>query len=252
MIFDTKELQSHCILCGENNYVHNEVSLDQPIYKYTSLGNALCILDNTFIVYNRHFFSDRTEIGEYKQRWMKFPYFLPAGASPTQRQAEIWNKHSKQEYLSQFLYVSSWTHDNIENYLMWKAYASKGIGVRIETTLRKMLNARFNNNDCNVFCGNVLYEQARPKYTQHDELFLKTLEYANEKEIRIVIVPNELQFIDDIPIGPNQYKVKLSENIINSVVLSPFMSSKESALLKDALNARYHDLIVKESSLLEI
>lgn len=245
--FDTAPLEKDFFQYAENIFIQSEEHLDLPICKYTSLANLLFLFDGKFKVNNRKTFSgDKTEMGEYKQRWMKFPVFTSAGQRLSEEQKMKFLYHSEQEYLSQYLYISSWTDDLTESYLMWKAYTSGDNGVRIETTLRKLLKVmKPNIKDCKIFCAYSSYENLKPKISQFDKVFLKQEEYRAEQEYRIAIVPNNLS----TSLNQNQYCIEFSEGFIDRIVLSPFMNASDMKTLRKMLEKIDRYAKVKESNI---
>lgn len=245
--FDTAPLEKDFFQYAENIFIQSEEHLDLPICKYTSLANLLFLFDGKFKVNNRRSFSgDKTEMGVYKRKWLKYPYFAPHGQKITDEQLTELQYHSKQEFLAQYLFVSSWTYDLTESYLMWKAYTSGGNGVRIETTLRKLLEVlKSNIENCKIFCAKSSYEKLRPKTSQFDKVFLKQEEYKSEQEYRITIVPNNLSTARH----QSQYCIDFSDGFIDKIVLSPFMSTSDVKDLKRMLESIDQYAKVKESNI---
>lgn len=231
--FDTVLLEKEFLQYGKNIFIQREEQLDMPICRYTSLANLLFLFDGKYKVNNRRCFSgDKTEIGEYKHKWMKFPFSTLVGDNKTDEYRYGQHYHSEQEYLSQYLYISSWTDDLTESYLMWKAYTSGSNGVRIETTLRKLLNVlKQNIKDCKIFCAFSSYERLRPKISQFDKVFLKQAEYKSEQEYRIAVVPVNLSTARH----QSQYCIEFTEGFIDKIVLSPFMNKSDAKTLKEML-----------------
>lgn len=78
---------------------------------------------------------------------------------------------------------------------MWRVYASRGIGVRINATVKDFL-VFLELENCKLFCAKVCYKNTA-KQTTLDRLFLKNEEYDSGKEIRFCIVP-EKEYVEKI------------------------------------------------------
>lgn len=243
--FDTTPLEKDFFQYAENIFIQCKEQLDLPICKYTSLANLLFLFDGKFKVNSRRtFYGDKTEMGVYKRKWLKYPYYASSGQEISDEQMKERQYHSKQEFLSQYLYVSSWTYNLTESYLMWKAYTSGGNGVRIETTLRKLLEVlKHNIQDCKIFCAKSSYGKLRPKISQFDKVFLKQDEYRSEQEYRIAIVLNNLSASRH----KSQYCIEFSEGFIDKIVLSPFISTSDVKDIKELLERIDQYAKVKES-----
>ena len=244
--FDTTPLERDFFRYAENIFIQSEDQVDLPICRYISLMNLLFLFDGEFKVNNRKtFWGDKTEKGEYKQKWMEYPFFTPAGQKLTNEQRLECQYHSEQEFLSQYLYISSWTDDLTESYLMWKAYTSGGSGVRIETTLRKLLEVlQPGITGYKIFCGFPSYERSRPKWSQFDKVFLKQDEYRSEREYRIAFVPNDMTAAR----RQSQCCIEFSEGFIDKIILSPFLSAPDAKSLKEMLKRFDQYVKVIESS----
>ena len=76
--------------------IDKEISLETPIYRYTSLSNLLSILgkdgsNGTFYISQRTRFSDRREKGEYWDKHFKFFHFSVAGIPANKRTLYQWH-----------------------------------------------------------------------------------------------------------------------------------------------------------------
>lgn len=225
-------------------YIQNRTILDNSICKYTSFSNLLEMLNGSFTISNRTAFSDRCERGEYSNERFKFFHFFPVveGLKPSATDWERWEKEDKQLELSQYVYASSWSHKDYEDYLMWRAYATRGLGVRINTTVKDFLSALKLEN-CILLCSKIQYRNA-PKQTTFDRLFLKDVEYESETEIRFCIIP------ENIDVTKKRVSIGVDPQFIKSITLSPFESQFILNMCKEAILKLNPNVQVNKSKIL--
>lgn len=197
-------------------YIQRESMLEMNISKYTSFSNFLEMLNGSIRINNRTTFSDKSEIGEYSDKRFKFFHFLPAikGLKPSKNDLLRWKNEDEQLSLAKYVYASSWSSNPDEDYLMWQAYATRGIGVKINTTIKEFLLALKLEN-CVLVCAEVCYENV-PKKTSFERFFLKGKEYKAEREIRFCILPK------NIDTTKKRISINIESDFIKSVTLSPF------------------------------
>lgn len=227
----------------ENIYIQDLALLDTPISKYMSFDGFLEVLKGNFSVCNRTTFDDKGEHGEYNDRRFYFFHFFPVvkGLKPSEKDWERWRWEDEQRIISKYVYTSSWTYKTYEDYLMWRIYASRGIGIRINTTVKDFL-CSLKLENCRLVCAKVKYKNTA-KQTAFDRLFLKNKEYDSEKEIRFCIVPN------NIDIQKKRISVNISPGFIKSVTLSPFESSNIIDMCRDTINKLWPDMAVGKSKI---
>ena len=242
--FDITELIDEFQNPFENIYIQDLALLNAPISKYMSFASFIEVLKGKFSISNRTTFDDKNEHGEYSNRRFYFFHFFPVvkGLKPSEKDWERWRWEDEQRVVSKYVYTSSWTYKAYEDYLMWRVYASRGIGVRINTTAKDFL-ASLKLENCRLFCAKVRYRNTA-KHTAFDWLFLKNREYDSEKEIRFCIVPNNMD-IQKIRISVN-----VSPDFIKSVTLSPFESSNIIDMCRDTIGKLRPDITVGESKML--
>lgn len=242
--FDVTELIEEFKSLYENIYVQDLALLNVPISKYMSFSSFIEVLNGNFSIGNRTSFDDKCEHGEYCDRRFYFFHFFPMvkGLKPSERDWERWSWEDKQRIASKYVYTSSWTYKTYEDYLMWKIYASNGIGIRINTTVKDFLSSLKLEN-CKLFCAKVCYKNTA-KQTTFDRLFLKNKEYDSEMEMRFCIVP------DKENVEKNRIIVNVNPDFIKSVTLSPFESSNIVDICRDTIHKLRVDLAVEVSNLL--
>jgi hypothetical protein len=85
-------------------------------------------------------------------------------------------------------FVSCWHMNDSESYLMWKAYADRGVAVR--TTLERM-KAAFEVSPCVITGGVVTYVDFERNFTPLGNIFnhvvTKDLPYRDEREFRALV-----------------------------------------------------------------
>lgn len=228
----------------ENIYIQDLALLEAPISKYMSFDSFIEVFKGKFSISNRTTFDDKNEHGEYSNRRFYFFHFFPVvkGLKPLEKDWERWRWEDEQRVVSKYVYTSSWTYKAYEDYLMWRVYASRGIGVRINTMVKDFL-ASLKLENCKLFCAKVCYKNTA-KQTTFDRLFLKNKEYDSEMEMRFCIVP------DKENVEKNRILVNVNPDFIKSVTLSPFESSNIVDMCRDTIHKLRVDLAVEVSNLL--
>ena len=226
-------------------FVQKGLDLDTKIYRYTSLDTLLHILSRSeYYVSKRICFTDKNEQGSFRNLKYGFDMCPVGGDAPEYCEAyQKYLQEQKVEAIQSF--VSCWTEREKECYLMWKSYASKGIGVRIEATVGKLLKS-LQDNPVKIYCARVDYEPEVYKDTWFKRMFVKKEEYEQEQEIRICLRPENAyqRCCNGLPF-------KLTKPFITSVVLSPFLSVLEQKFLLESLNRNYSDLEIRRSQIIE-
>lgn len=225
-------------------FIQDNLSLELPIYRYTTLENLLHILSRSeYNISKRTFFTDGNEQGLYCDHKYTFD-LCPVGGDLNY--CEAYQKHiAKQNNEVRQMYISCWTENENESFLMWKSYASNGIGVRIETNIAQLLNS-LHSNSSKIFCSRVNYHPEGYKDTWFKKVFVKKPEYEQEQEVRICVCPNR-----NNRIYCDRLMLKVNTPFITSVTLSPFLSVLEQKFLLESLNKSYPNLVIKRSLLVE-
>ena len=226
-------------------FVQKGLDLDTKIYRYTCLDTVLHILSRSeYYVSKRICFTDKNEQGLYRNLKYSFDLFPVGGDAP--EYCEAYQKYVReQKNAAMQAFVSCWTEKETECYLMWKSYASGGIGVRMETTIGKLLGS-LQNNSVKIYCARVEYKPEGYRDTWFKRMFVKKEEYEQEQEIRICLRPEnaEQRCCNGLPF-------KLTKPFITSVVLSPFRSVLEQKFLLESLNKNYPNLDIRQSRIIE-
>lgn len=205
-----------------NVFIQDGLSIDTPIYRYTSLLTLLQILSGEFFVNLKKNFCDKHEKGE---TFMTTCYdFCVAGESLTGEQLEksqILKFNIKE---TKYFPASCWTKKEKEDYLMWKAYASEALSVRIFSTIRCLLES-IETTGYKVYIGEIRYKNLlrAPISNITNRLFEKSEYYEGEQEIRFYFLPIK-------PVcknaGPLFLKVINPLPLLQEIILSPFLPAK--------------------------
>lgn len=216
-----------------NNYIGQDNLLARSIVRYTSLKNLHSMLKGNLYSTRRKNFDDKREQGIVKQTKNAFRLQLADGFNK-----EYWRQFDEKVKYSRELLTSCWSTSIIEDALMWKSFNAE---VRIKTTTKKLLDA-ISDPDINIIiCDQVKYAPESPIYTLRDALFYKELSYRNEQEIRFYF-DKGLNGNQEISISPN--------NLIDEVLISPFINNKAQVLLKN-IKEEFAYLSVIESMIIE-
>lgn len=226
-------------------FVQKGLKLDTKIYRYTSLDTLLHISSQLeYHICKRLFFTDKNEQGGYRNHKYSFD-LCPVGGDASDY-CEAYQEYVKEQKIeARDFFVSCWTENTLESYLMWKSYASGGIGIRIETTIGQLLES-LKNNQFKIFCARVDYKPEGYKDTWFKRVFIKKEEYRQEHEIRICVSPK-----DPRQRSCDRLTLKLSNPFITAAILSPFFSILEQKFLLEHMNKSYPQLAISRSQLIE-
>lgn len=140
--------------------------------------------------------------------------------------------------------TSCWT-ENRNNILMWQTYTKGYCGVCIESTICDFIKS-IKHNNYNILCGKVDYGCYSPSMRTKEYAFNKLPQYKDEKEIRFYFLNNKDQYTNEQKkihrLSYNVFDIE-PEKMIDSIILSPFIRSANSAdMLKDLLENRFNFL----------
>lgn len=221
-----------------NVFIQDGLSIDTPIYRYTSLLTLLQILSGKFFVSLKKNFCDKHEKGE---TFMTTCYdFCVAGESLTGEQLEKGQILKSNIKETKFFPTSCWTKKEKEDYLMWKAYASEVLSVRISSTIRCLLES-IETTGYKVYIGEMRYKNLLrvPISNITNRLFEKSEYYEGEQEIRFYFLPIKPVSMNA---GPLFLKVTNPLLLLQEITLSPFLPVKSRGLLKEYLTKTHHYL----------
>lgn len=138
-------------------------------------------------------------------------------------------------------YVSCWTTENKENYLMWKSYG--GIyGACIVSSITNFI-ASFNPesfSEYEVYGTQVEYRSLNYTDVAEDALFIKSNFYKSESEFRFLFLPKE----------DNREKELLEQQaniwlpcdfsvMIDKIILSPFIPEAMATFLRQSIESKF-------------
>jgi len=219
-------------------FMFNDLRTDTYIYKYMDLDYFLCMIkEGKFYVSKKRKFEDLNEIWPpYKQ----FYPFLVSGNNSTidytrvsEEVKRISMKWKDYKNTGEW-FASCWTLRRDENFLMWKAYASK-FGVRICTTIDRLVDS-ITPNVFHILCGRIMYDGYYPEKSIESLVFSKGGYYSNEDEFRFYFIPKD-GYIDkdyvELPINKNDDN---DRNVIIEIILSPCIKKKAAEEIRRMLS----------------
>ncbi len=241
-------------------YVHNDLfkKLDQKIYRYTSFEYLLSMIKTGKLYISRRTkFDDKREIGRKQNLRYTFPF------SPVEESEELQKESARISYecWRRFhnSFVSCWTYgfsegDSAESYLMWKAYGNKGVGCRLGTTVRGLIESIKVDENVIVLLGDVNYitkERIADNSLEHN-VFEKDICFSDERELRLCIIDN-FKTDKETHICADSYLSKIDvDKLIQEIVISPFISNNYAKFHKEQFQQQFPEYsnLIKDSSLL--
>ena len=210
---------------------------DQEIYHYLNIDYFLeQLYRGEFYVGRKDLFNDITEA-----RLPLDQLFLPTEANRPLSSSDKFNieqNYKKYEAYKEYSksFVSCWTVNRKDDYLMWNVYA-KQYGVCIVSTVHDFIRSL---NQDRLQNYNLKYNKvAYRRYSFSDPLdkllFQKLPLYSSEKEFRFIFTPKDDKDKEKRHIWiPFDCKVMIKE-----VVLSPFFSINTTKFLKEIIKERF-------------
>lgn len=202
--------------------------------------SLLQILNGKFYMACKETFNDHFDAVKYfpvNARWE----YTPFGEKTSKEKYE--KRINKIEETAKWL-TSCWT-ENRNNILMWQTYTKGYCGVCIESTICDFIKS-IKHNNYNILCGKVDYGCYSPSMRTKEYAFNKLPQYKDEKEIRFYFLNNKDQYTNEQKkihrLSYNVFDIE-PEKMIDSIILSPFIRSPNSAdMLKDLLENRFNFL----------
>ena len=223
------ELNNHFVQLRNNIYLDKELN-NKTIYRYTSFLNLIEILEGRFTLFPRCSFSDKHEIGDYSSEYINICYKNIID----KKRREYYSKIKENFIQSTSFNVSCWTYETIERYLMWKAYKGHSITVRIKTDINSLINS-IRNIEYTIYCAPMSYEAETNNVKMYDIMFKKTLEYQDEKEIRIYAIKE-----NNVPV-PQPITLEINPQVfVKEIYFSPFIGCENVKNLAEILKSKYH------------
>jgi mRNA-degrading endonuclease RelE of RelBE toxin-antitoxin system len=162
-------------------------------------------------------------------------------------------------------YLCCWRMSHHESWLAWKYYCSRGGGLAVQTTRRKLihLHARLRQTD-EVHCREVTYlEHRREEFEGEglgEEAFYKATWFSDEREIRLLRFHDENISVsrEDVLANPGmlpegaRIRCNLS-SFVDSVVINPFATKKQRTTLTMLIREHQPSLLARlhRSAILE-
>ncbi|MDH6312704.1 hypothetical protein M2137_001479 [Parabacteroides sp. PFB2-10] len=227
----------------ENVYIKEGVSLDQKIFRYTNLSNLLMILgskketNGQLFVSRKSSFSDKKEKEFYAVLRCLASRFSPVSEKEPDSISEEREENGKENAEIREackLCTSCWTYKDKEDYLMWKAYSNTESGLRIGTTVRKLVCA-LDAGSYEIYGAKIAYGKGIPCQNVLDSMFNKAIFYEQEKEFRLYINDSQEERNAERPI-----RLNINPQVfIEEITLSPFMGGVGAKVMKDMLSSSY-------------
>lgn len=222
-----------------NVYLVSDFNPDMRIRQYMRLDYFLSLLaSKKYYVRSKFDFEDEREYRLPLKQMLPIHLALKEIDNETsERENARMTAKIKAHWEDRYIHTSCWSKQTHENILMWQAYASK-LGVCVCSTVRNFCTA-LNLNSYDILCGDIAYEGYN--FYQDDTRFNKSKEFDGEQEFRFYFLSGkeeegyrdceELQKPFEIPVNITE--------MIDKVIISPYISGKASVELCNILHERY-------------
>jgi hypothetical protein len=173
-----------------------------------------------------------------------YRWFIEHGSAPEVAAEEV---RMYEEHSNAF-FANCWHMRNHESYLMWRAYAGKGVA--IQTTFER-LQASFDRTPLAVMGSVISYADFERDHTELGQVFThvttKDLPYSDEREFRLLLWQNDPTNSSLFMAGDGALADVNPTMLIARVVRNPFQPELPSALASrlDELGIPYGDSGVK-------
>lgn len=226
-----------------------QVNLDTPIYRYIRLNHLYNLLDShSLYVPNRSSFSDHSDRrGEDKyipptdSKYLRYK-IEPAYSTPQDKRVK--RDYDKTRNAAFDLCISCWSMEQeAERFLMWKAYRSDSLMCRIGTTIGKLIDHISIPHD--IIVSDVSYGNSRSCLLADRLTFNKLSFYKDEAELRLAVLCH----------GKHHLLLDLKDpfELLDNIILSPFLDPKTEECLLSALRHRYAGIAskIQKSAIIE-
>lgn len=212
---------------------NNEANIE--INQYLSLEHLFChLLTKTYYIGKKALFNDAKEC-EIPLKYLFMP--TQANCRVDENNKKLINNHLAKCRLYKLLsnnYISCWTKEKNENYLMWKAYTPK-FGVRISSTVSNF-TASFDPDyikNYDIYGSSVSYEQQYFTDDTRKLMFSKDKAYKDEREYRFLFIkPQNSEDHIKVPYNP--------KIMIDKITLSPFIPQDIGNFIRDVLDKHFN------------
>lgn len=217
-------------------YIEKGLDINTPICRYTNYLNLLLLLKDYFYISLRKSFEDKLE------KHSIFNAFIadlhPCGYPVSEKEHSISSSlHSKLQEAINTLYVSCWTYDTRENYLMWKSYTNHESGIRIKSTIKNIVDS-IKDDNIDIYIGKINYSNCKINKDIQETLFYKQDYYKNEQEIRFYFKrryintnSNEVSSCLFLKIDPYKF--------VREIILSPYTKYTDAKKIADILISKH-------------
>lgn len=203
--------------------------ITQPIYRYMS--ELYPLLTGNIHLSQRIDFSDAYEHGVDRN---PFAHQLTCVGVEVTQQDEDRFRMIERERLSTLNWSTiCFAFDAEDDYFFWNCYTSENFGIRYQTTLQKLIDSIVLPDNYEMFIGVIDYKRDCPSQKISDYAFHKFEGYKRETELRIYFLPKEknLEPLKDLHFN--------AEKMIDSIKLSPFLSSSQKKNIYGFINEKY-------------
>jgi len=237
-----------------------EIDENTKLWRYMDLPKLLSMITNNELYFCRADKFDDPYEGSYPNSDKENRDFI-LRAMKHNNDPHISNHVNSTTYqaLVKYFNISCWHMNEHESLAMWNCYTSKGNGIAIQTTYKKLkesLGSLEFDPKFDIYLGKVSYKDyktCKSEGTVNEIIpfFMKRTSYEHEKEFRVAVLNKSSEGVDEnghLVGKPYEYGKNLNidmKNLIDNIYLAPKTPSWQYDLIKKLAN----DLLRKDVSL---
>lgn len=217
------------------------LGMDTPICQYMNLDFLIALLKTgEYYVNKKIIYRDKRE-KSLPCKLVFSEFTIPDGQiSPDQiERSKMRHETIRQfENVSPYLLTSCWTERVSENALMWDRDGVKHKAC-IKSTIGRFASA-ISCSELIIWCGKMIYEPIFPVLMSDDIIWYKQPYFSDEREIRFYF-SKEIHRVtpDDGILNHRSFPVD-RQNLIQEIVLSPYIEKSDAERLKENFEKEYN------------
>lgn len=208
-----------------NIYVHKDISLDMPIFRYVHTEYLIDLLSSDKLyISNRTAFQDKREQGQKENPQCEGPLsFVYHRKKKTEEEFQKRLAMHNQAYST---CISCWTKRSDENVMFWNCYGNDTC--RIETTIKDLIFS-LPPTDYEIVVAPVKYTENEWTELIQEKIFNKHMAYKDEQEIRLCVLTDMHHVMLDVD----------TKMLIKGIIINPFFIKSFQKYIKESIEQKY-------------